>query len=249
VRCQALFAASMSAAVLALCSCAESLRAQNRAGSARSADFFWPPPRSTSLWIADPADAATLSSSRLGDAASRIVVALDRTGYTDERWYTVGAHYSHGFAVTTRLEGIDEGGRSKPPEERWSSRFGEASHLSWLATAREPLLPSMGRFRVFLLALTDLPLDPGSQRAPLWNEYTWMGGGGTVPTKDFPASRKLSGNFNLGIYVYEYESHASDGEGHFLSNDETDLVPDTHVRMSGLAEALSALAGDARVRE
>jgi hypothetical protein len=208
--------------------------------SARSPDSFWPPPNSTSMWIADPADVASLTNLPFGDIARRLDGALQRTGYADERWYTVGAHYAHGFTISTRLERINEDGTSKLREERWSERFGEASTLIWLGGARQLLLPAAGRFRVFLVAFTDLPLEPWSNRAPVWNEHTWMGGGGIAPMRDFPAARHVSGTYNLGIYVYEYRATDADGEGRFVPSDENeaDLTGAAHVRMSGLAEAL-----------
>jgi hypothetical protein len=190
------------------------------------------------MWIADPMDVATLTNLTFGDVAKRVDGALQRTGYADERWYTVGAHYAHGFTVSTRLERINEDGTPKRSEERWFSRFADASNLIWLASARRLLLPNAGRFRVFLVAFTDLPLEPWSNRAPVWNEHTWMGGGLSVPTKDFPSLRHVTGKYNLGIYVYEYQSKDANGEGQFVPSDEADLAGDAHVRMSGLAEAL-----------
>jgi hypothetical protein len=190
------------------------------------------------VWITDSASLASLTSLPFGDVAKRVDGALQRTGYVDERWYTVGAHYSHGFTITTRLERINDDGTSKQGEERWSARFAEASHLTWLASARQPLLPSPGRFRVFLVAFTDLPLEPWSNRAPVWNEHTWMGGGLGSPMNDFPSARRVAHKYNLGIYIYEYQSNAADEEGQFVPSNEADLAADTHVRMSGLWIAL-----------
>jgi len=206
--------------------------------SARSPDTFWPPPNSTSVWMADPTALSSLTSLPLGDVAGRVDGALRRTGYADERWYTVGAHYSHGFTITTRLEGINDDGTSKQGEERWSARFAEASHLTWLANARSPRLPAPGRFRVFLVAFTDLPLEPWSDRAPVWNEHTWMGGGWSAPSGDFPSGRRVVGKYNLGFYVYEYKSNGADEEGEFVPSNEAELAAETHLRMSGLSAAL-----------
>jgi hypothetical protein len=229
--------ASTAFAVVLLGGCAESFRARGVV-AARSADSFWPPPDSTSVWIADAKEVSSLSALPFGEVAKHVDGALRRTGYVDERWYTVGAHYAHGFSVTTRLERINEDGTSKQREERWSSRFAEASTLTWLASARQPVLPSPSRFRVFLLAFTDLPLEPPGDRAPIWNEHTWMGGGWSTPTADFPSARHVVGPYNLGFYVYEYESNGADEEGQFVPSNEANLTADTHVLMSGLSAAL-----------
>ena len=96
---------------------------------------------------------------------------LRGAGYTDQRWYAIGARYAHGFAVATRLEHVAESGAANA--ERWSPQYPDAANLLWLDGATNPRLPGPGRYRVVVVAYTDLPLAD-AHRAPLWNEQTWM---------------------------------------------------------------------------
>jgi len=63
----------------------------------------------------------------------------------------------------------------------------------WLRDAKNLLVPAEGRFRVFLAAFTDLPPDPRGDRAPVWNEQTWMGDARLPATAHLQASGVLSG--------------------------------------------------------
>jgi hypothetical protein len=100
----------------------------------------------------------------MGGAAARVKRTLDGAGYSDQRWYPIGVGHLHGFAVTTRLEQIDDHGTPKLGLERWSPLYPESANLLWLLRAREPRLPGPGRYRAFLVAFTDLPVDPSLRR-------------------------------------------------------------------------------------
>jgi hypothetical protein len=104
--------ASVLSIALGLCvGCAEHLRAIDHSAGWSTGVLFWPPPRATAIWTAES------SSSTLGDAAQLIAGTLREAGYADQRWLPVGAHYEHGFAVSTRLEKIAEGGTPKSAVE------------------------------------------------------------------------------------------------------------------------------------
>jgi len=104
---------------------------------------------------------------------------------------------------------------SKPESERWSSLYPEAANLRWLTFARKMPLPHPGRYRVFLIAVTDLPLGP-SVIAPIWNEDTVMDGPGVSTQESSPVairgSRDLSG-YGVGVYVYQYERQEDQAQG------------------------------------
>ncbi len=199
-----------------LTGCAEQIHLTTRAASGSSNFSFWPPPDPTSIWVTDARDPSSTLS--FGQAAERIASALDERGYREARWYPVGVHYVHGFAVTTRLEGIDADATPKPASERWSPRFEGASELIWLESVRDVRLPAPGRYRVFLVAFTDLPFEQ-SHRATRWNEDTVMSGP-DLSAAAFPARRIASLQYRFGVYVYEYASDAADGVGEFVASSE-----------------------------
>ena len=70
--------------------------------------------------------------------------------------------------------------------------------------ARTVPLPGPGRYRVFLVAYTDLPLGQTSA-APTWNEDTvmdWPNAEHGSSSDAVPARRFSS--YELGVYEYEY---------------------------------------------
>jgi hypothetical protein len=184
---------------------------------------FWPPPEATSLWISQSAGGGTL-----GEAAQRIDGTFRDAGYEDQHWYPLGVGYAHGFAVTTRLERTEEG---KAAAERWSPLYPEASTLRWLEYATKMQLPARGRYRVFLVAFTDLPFRPIAHQAPRSNEQTLMAMRG-MPAMKLPATHRVSLGYRVGVYVYEYASASPDGEGAFVASDP--LAALVHVEKSGL---------------
>jgi hypothetical protein len=213
--------------------CAEPVHLLDRGGGGGTAPCsFWPPPPPTSTLTGDLAATATF-----GQAADRVATALRDAGYAEQQWYPVGAHYLHGFAVTTRLERIDEVGRPRSPSDRWSSLYPEASTLRWLERAHTMPLPLPGRYRVLLLAFTDLPIGE-TGRAAAWNQQTLMEAPDTPP--QLPALRRASSRFRLAFFVYEYERARGDAKGAFVP--EATLSAAVHVQASGL----SALIGGTR---
>lgn len=194
---------------------------------------FWPPPPATSTWTDDLTAPPTDLS--FGEVAGHLASALRHAGYATVQPYPVGSQYQHGFAVTTRLERIDEDGTLAPPPERWSAIHPEASNLRWLAGAREMTLPGPGYYRVMLIAFTDLPIGATS-RAPAWNEETLMEGPDAPPP--LPTARRAAPQFRFGVFIYEYRARRSDNKGSFVAS--TRLPAVAHVRSSGLSALLTA---------
>ena len=113
-------------------------------------------------------------------------------------------------------------------------RYAEAATLRWLDDARERLwFSAAGRYRIFLIALTDLPIGAGGGRAPRYNDQTLMDGP-DLPVTTLPSTRPVSEQFHVGVYVYEYASDSPDGYGVFMSQDET-LAAHEHVEHAGLS--------------
>ncbi|HEY0463509.1 MAG TPA: hypothetical protein VGC79_04840 [Polyangiaceae bacterium] len=192
----------------ALCAlgCATQRELIDRSASAGlSPCSFWPPPPSTS--VALTRSALPTQAAGLHGIARRIATELHAAGYPEPCWYPIGLEYRHGFAATTRLEALNDDATPKPESERWSSLYPDAAHLRWLTLARKVPLSHPGRYRVFLLAVTDLPLV-SSALAPIWSEDTVMDGPGVSPQE--PSPRAMGGwqdlsSYRLGVYVYQYE--------------------------------------------
>ena len=188
---------------LSLLGCAEQLHFVNQGPSGGVSPYtFWPPPQGTSIWVGSDGVAE-------GEALSRVDATLLSDGYRERRWYPIGTGFEHGFAVTTRLERVEDG--DVESAERWSALYPDASELRWLTLARSVALPQAGRYRVLLIAVTDLPIGPSSV-APLWNELTLMDGPG-APHLERPPTlpmQRVGSDYRVGLYVYEYDSDAPD---------------------------------------
>jgi len=207
-------AALLALGALSTLGCATQRELIDRSASAGlSPCTFWPPPPSTSLAVSQAALPAQADG--LNGVANRIASELRSAGYPEPRWYPIGLEYRHGFAATTRLEALNGDGTAKPEPERWSSLYPEAANLRWLTLARTMPLPLPGRYRVFLIAFTDLPIGANTF-APVWDENTVMDGPG-VRTAEHSAgmiasSAHLSG-YRLGVYVYQYELQKGQAQG------------------------------------
>ena len=184
------------------------------AGAGVSPCSFWPPPP-PSTSVALTRNALPPQAAGLTGVANRIATELDAAGYPEPRWYPIGLEYRHGFAATTRLEAVNDDATPRPQAERWSSLYPDAANLRWLTLARKMPLPRPGRYRVFLIAFTDLPPE-SSAIAPIWNEDTVMDGPGVGPKERSPRalgdSRDLSG-YRLGVYLYQYERQQDQVQG------------------------------------
>jgi hypothetical protein len=176
---------------------------------------FWPPPASTSQWTS-AAEVASADES-VGDVAKRILRVLEQ------------AHYEHGFALTTRLERIRDDATAEALPERWTALYPDAANLIWLRDP-EPRFPRPGRYRVLLLAFTDLPIGGG--RPVHWNEETVMAGPDLPPAR-LPMAQHVPPGYRIVVFIYEYASRAADERGAFVSEDAK-LPADTHMRGSGL---------------
>jgi hypothetical protein len=142
----------------------------------------------------------------LGEAATRVEDTLSRAGYADLRWFPIGVHYEHGFAVTTRVERVHPEGTPKPLRDRWLVSYPEAAGLLWLAGSTEPYLPVAGGYRVMLVAFTDLHIPiPG--RPTRLDESTAMEAPGQR-AGPMPWQRHVPAGYRLGVYVYEYEAES-----------------------------------------
>jgi hypothetical protein len=190
-------------AALGVVGCAEPLHLMDRGASAGVSPYsFWPPPRSSALWL--PAIPPAPCKASLSVVVSDLDAKLLGAGYNETRWYPIGSDYQHGFAVTTRLEGAS--GDADTNAERWSAIYPEPASLRWLTFAQTPTLPDRRRHRAFLIAFTDLPM-PNGATAPIWDEQTLMDGPGAPHYRGLPgqvAGRPISCRYRFGAYEYLY---------------------------------------------
>lgn len=189
-------------------------------------------------------------AARLSDVATRVSDALNQAGYTDQGWFVVPAAFSTtsspaviGFAVVTRLEQIEDTGRTKGGGRRWALDLSPSSSGSLLDAVKLLLQGAPdGRYRVFLLWVSN---DPVSQIASHPSTGDWQ---------DFlsqaakaPLVRMMEGvrvNYGAGggcyAFVYEYERSAISGETRYVGVSQ--LTAEQHLRASGIWDAL-AVAG------
>lgn len=236
---------SATTAVCAL-GCATQLQLIDRGPTAGvSPCSFWPPPPSTSLGL-NRRPLATRAAG-LNSVANRIATELYGAGYPEPHWYPIGLGYLHGFAATTRLEALSDNGTPQNQSDRWSSLYPEAANLRWLTLARRIPLPRPGRYRVFLIAFTDLPLG-SSAVAPRWSEDTVMDGPGVsadgLPSSGIGVRRDLS-SYRLGVYVYQYERQQDQVQGQ-ISPSGAGLSATVQVHGAGLSGLVDAPLVDTR---
>jgi hypothetical protein len=196
--------------------CAEQLQLLDRGPTAGvSPCSFWPPPPSSATWLVDAPELARGDS--LSSVAAGLELSLRGGGYSDQRWYPIGAGNSHGFAVTTRLEQV-EGGAQSELNERWSAAYPDAASLRWLEQARSPPLRGPGRYRVFLISFSDLSIGRTSN-APIWNEETLMDWPNAAERRSFRQQgvpQRPAVDYRFGIYEYEYEWDEAEARGRLV---------------------------------
>ena len=188
-------------------------------GSGRAPTMFWPPPPATAVTEGVLA-AGTLS---FGEAEAQLDRTLRAAGYAAARALPIGGRHEHGFARITRLERSHDDGSPETGPARWSDLYPEPANLRWLEGALTPHLPGPGRFRVLLVAFTDLPVV-AKGRPPVWDFATLMESTDAPPP--LPESRRASAGYRLVYLVYEYRSTRADGAGKRL--DEPSLAASAH---------------------
>jgi hypothetical protein len=117
------------------------------------------------------------------------------------------------------------------------SSYPQAATLLWLVGSLEPYLPTPGRYRVLLIAFTDLH-SPVPGRPQRLDEETAMGGPG-FRASAFPVQRPVRAGYRAGVYVYEYEASSGEGRGRFISADPK-IPAKGHVERAGLLALSSA---------
>jgi hypothetical protein len=209
--------------------CAEHLSLRDSDSAGWSTGYlFWPPPPWTSSATLAPPEATSV-----GGVAEQLASVLQHAGYPLPSVYPIGAHWEHGFALTTRLEKIHDDG-TPLQADRWSDRFRKPASLLWLSGSGEPRLPGPGHYRAWLIALTDLSASGFTTRPPRWDERTVMAGSG-LPSDPFPVTRPVPPGARIVVYAYEYRADDLDGMGELVAADDGQVTAAAQLRAAGLA--------------
>ena len=184
---------------------------------------------------------------KLGDVASKVSAALTEAGYPDQGWFVVPSPTSFappgkppavgGFAVVTKLEEIDDRGRSKSGGKSWTLDASHPNAISFLDAARRLLAGApVGRYRVFLIWVSN---DPASQartdKSALedWENFLATGTKGPL----LRVMDQVQVNYGTGggcsVFVYEYDRSAITGEAQFVRSDDR-LNAEQHLKASGI---------------
>ncbi len=170
--------------------------------------FPWPPPPASAshklargLLVPDGTDAT------LGQVADRLEQALNSRNYAEHRYFSVPG----GYALATRLEQIEEDGRSKPPPERWEGAvkplrlldFDLREYIDALFGARK------GWFRIIVFVVTPEAFGQGGESVSKEEAMSWL----TTGSLKLPAETRnqaYSEAHDCIALIYEFET---DGPG------------------------------------
>lgn len=139
--------------------------------------------------------------STLLEANTRLSVALWSSGYvTLSHWLA-----PDGFAILTELEQIEESGRPKVGEQRWST---SASPITWDTFSirnylRALLTANSGYYRVLLFIVSGSPIIQ-SEEPTSWGEMVqFIHGGSLTPSMDL-SLKKWTDQMQCVALIYEF---------------------------------------------
>ena len=215
-----------------------------------------PPRASTRMSLPNFFGPIDLSArTKLGDVARRVNSALTEAGYPDQGWFVVvrddyarnparnAARGVNGFAVVTKLEEIDDNGKSKSAGKSWTLNVSPLNAVSFLEAAMLLLKGApVGRYRVFLIWVAN---EPASQRIPSYADVedwqNFLATGTKAPLLRVMDRVPVDYMGGCSVFVYEYDRSAITGETQFVTSDSR-LNTEQHLRASGIWDHL-VLAG------
>lgn len=168
-----------------------------------------PPPRWTANeTIGSVSDLGKVGE--LGDACEKLESILRRAGFSDKAILAIG---DDGFAILTRAERIDEDGRSRRSNDRFSVEdngyvYRPVTLANWFNGLfnRDP-----GRFRFFVFAVTPNSLfGAGRGTDASWRRTReiYSQGVGHLPPE--LANRKVAPTTPVTVLIYEFQKAAQD---------------------------------------
>lgn len=181
----------------------------------------WPPPR--------PAYASDVSrqirqSATFGETARTIAAVLQARGYDRLRYFSVPG----GFAVATAVERVREDGGPAP--DRWATSK-RARVGSFYGYVRSLIMGEQGRFRLFVLAVTDTDISLAPFQANQEDVERWQAMGRPELSRQL-AGQKISRASRSWLLVYEFHPSA-DGRTRLVATTEPDLPLAVHMRALG----------------
>lgn len=162
--------------------------------------FPWPPPEASARAIISRELFGAASPGTLGAVADILAEALAEAGYTGPGYLGVPG----GFAMITRIEQTDRGGRPLAGNARWATKIVVVKSFSISAVIRALMTAEPGFFRVMALVVTDKSFDDNGSRARLETLENWSRKGvdALVPdVRDMPFGE----NYKISALVYEFE--------------------------------------------
>lgn len=183
----------------------------------------------------------------MGEAATKVSGALNQAGYTDQGWFVVGTKQLPGntvlgFAVVTRLEQVDDQGKATPHGTRWAiDPFKLPTSFPNAITLLLKGAPN-GRYRVFLIWVSNLGVAQSAYRAEGKDWATYLQQGTKAPLIQFlDGVPVLSRGAGCYVFVYEYERSSIGGEVRFVTSG---LTASQHMKASGIWDALHIPPGN-----
>ncbi len=171
--------------------------------------------------------------SALRDVDARLSAALASRGYLEKSYFAV----PRGFAVVTRLEQIDNSGRSRAPPARWSANAGGLTDFSLGGYLRALFTADPGRYRVIVFTVTDAPFRESDARVTSEQALEWLRGGlnklppslGGLPYTNDVATTAL---------IYEFERATGSTPAAARAVIPSSIAAQEHLANSGLWSAL-----------
>lgn len=190
-------------------------------------DFPWPPPKASTFYVL-PGDLFQ-NRKTVGDVATTIVSALERTGYVERSFFRTQAD---GVALVTRLERINDDGTARAEGERWPTALQNYQSASDLMNFFRGLFyVDRGRYRIIVFVLQDLPFVQSSGGITGQEARAWLREGAFVLPRD--VANRPFGDANCSVLIYEF---ASDGTA--VRAVESRLTGKQHLEKAGVLSYL-----------
>ncbi len=196
--------------------------------------FPWPPETPSSrMSLPREGILARDSELSLADVEYLLSVALSNAGYYEQSLYSVPG----GFALVTRLKGIDDKGNPLGEEMRYKlpkdeKPFSLTSFVSDLFFAPE------GHYRFVAFVISNTPFRASTETLSETAALTRLQEGASALPKSFD-KRPFTNAHNVDAMVYEYQINATQSNAELILPGR--LSPKTHLVKSGLASSFNNL--------
>jgi hypothetical protein len=187
--------------------------------------FPWPPPASSASYVFPKTAFARFPT--VGEAASAILSALERSGYVERSFFQTEPG---GVALVTRLERIGNDGTPVAGSERWPPGF-KSDPSDLIGFLRGLFFAAPGYYRVIVFILQDLPFTQSSKEVSGEDAKVWLREGANVLPRQI-ADRPF-GNGTCTALIYEFVS-----DGAAAKMVESSVTGKQHLEKAGLLTAL-----------